>query len=96
LQIADEGEGQCIDGESEYDAGMGGAVDNQFALCVVEGAGERPVSGAEGDPLMTAGSALESPIMEWDAEGTTVVGALTRVQFIAESRAEGLEEFMEG
>ena len=75
---------------------MRGAVDNQFALRIVEGAGQWPVRGTEGDPLMPAVSALESPIVERDTEGTAIVGALTRVQFVAESRSEGLEEFMEG
>ena len=76
LQVGRQRERQLIDRETQDDAGMGTAVNDEFPLRVVKIALERQDRASERDALMPATAALHATVVERDAERGTVVPGL--------------------
>src|SRR5215831_17956114 len=73
VQFSGEGERQLIDRQAENDARVCTAVHDEFTLRVVEVALERHHGTAKDDASMTAASALDAAIAEWDTQRFALV-----------------------
>lgn len=96
VEFRDEREGHLIDGEAENHAGMRVAIDNQFALGIVEAASEGKGRGPEDHALMTPMAALDPSVMQGETHGLVVMRPVTGLHFILEGLAKRADKFMEG
>ena len=95
-EFGGEGEGQLIDSQAQNHAGVRPAVDDQFALRVLQVALERHHGTPEGDAVMPAIAPLDTSVSQGETDGFTVVGGLAGIQFVAKGAAERVNEFVKG